>query len=248
MRFRLHRKPETAIEKEIMEIIEKNGKLFSFFPVYLAAFVLVERVIPVKTYHVMHCALDDSIPFCEYFVIPYLLWIVLDIGVAIYTYRAQYQEFERLVYSFILGSFICFAIFLLYPSCQNLRPVLDADKNFFSWVVSIIYFVDTNTNVFPSMHIIGSMILLFCLKRVDVIKKRKLPMFITYAVIISICLSTVLLKQHSVIDVAGGFVVSYIIWFVYYSESPIKKELLLKWVGLRINRLKKKRRFKKCGL
>lgn len=27
-----------------------------------------------------HCALDDVIPFCEYFLIPYLFWFAFPVG------------------------------------------------------------------------------------------------------------------------------------------------------------------------
>ena len=55
-------------------------KLLLFWPVFGLAFLALERFRPHAAYHVMHCALDDAIPFSEWALIPYLLWFVYLIG------------------------------------------------------------------------------------------------------------------------------------------------------------------------
>ena len=45
----------------------------SYFVVYMIWFVWLESRAD-EPYHVIHFPLDDYIPFCEYFIIPYLLW------------------------------------------------------------------------------------------------------------------------------------------------------------------------------
>ena len=40
---------------------------------YLLGFFWLENKV-TKNYHIIHMPLDDMIPFCEYFVIPYFLW------------------------------------------------------------------------------------------------------------------------------------------------------------------------------
>jgi len=47
-------------------------------------------------------------------------------------------------------------IFLLWPSCQELRPAAFPRDNLFTRCVALLYASDTNTNVFPSEHAIGS--------------------------------------------------------------------------------------------
>lgn len=46
--------------------------------IYMPWFILLEKYIPADFpgLHIMHCPLDDIIPFCEWFVIPYLLWFL----------------------------------------------------------------------------------------------------------------------------------------------------------------------------
>ena len=48
--------------------------LYSAF--YLVGFSLVERAGHIH-YHMIHTWLDDQIPFCEYFIVPYYLWFGL---------------------------------------------------------------------------------------------------------------------------------------------------------------------------
>lgn len=61
-------------------------KLLLFWPVFGLAFLALERFRPHAAYHVMHCALDDAIPFSEWALIPYLLWFVYLIGALAYTF------------------------------------------------------------------------------------------------------------------------------------------------------------------
>ena len=45
--------------------------------VYFALYFITEKFIPPETCHVVHSPLDDLIPFCEFFVIPYVFWYFL---------------------------------------------------------------------------------------------------------------------------------------------------------------------------
>lgn len=51
-----------------------------FWPVYLLRYFLVEHWNPAQTYHVMHCFLDDWIPFQEGFIVFYASWYFLIVG------------------------------------------------------------------------------------------------------------------------------------------------------------------------
>ncbi len=48
--------------------------LLIYAPIYMIWFSHLERT--VKHYKLIHVALDDYIPFCEVFIVPYLLWFV----------------------------------------------------------------------------------------------------------------------------------------------------------------------------
>lgn len=70
----------------------------SYFVIYLIWFVWLESRAS-KPYHVIHFPLDDYIPFCEYFVIPYFLWFVYIAAVFFMAVRQGSPEFLQ-VYCF----------------------------------------------------------------------------------------------------------------------------------------------------
>ena len=52
---------------------------------YFSFYFLTENLIPLEICHPMHCALDDLIPFCEYFAVFYVFWYALVFGSLLYT-------------------------------------------------------------------------------------------------------------------------------------------------------------------
>ena len=48
--------------------------LLLYWPVILTGYFIAQRVALKTGYTVIHCALDDIIPFCEVFIIPYFIW------------------------------------------------------------------------------------------------------------------------------------------------------------------------------
>ena len=64
--------------------------LLSYGFLYLPWFCYLERTVKAG-YHIMHVTLDDYIPFCEYFVIPYLMWF-LYVGSAILFFLFKSKE------------------------------------------------------------------------------------------------------------------------------------------------------------
>lgn len=176
-----------------------------FWPAYLSAFILTEKfVTPIYD---IYCPLDDYIPFCEFFVIPYVLWYALLAFVSIYTLFYDVKAFKKFYAFLSITSAITFLIYIIFPNMQNLRPNTFARDNIFVNFMKNLYSIDTNTNVCPSIHVIFSLGMLFALwnsKHFCTSLWRALSAAVTVAV----CLSTVFLKQHSLIDVFAGCVLS----------------------------------------
>ena len=79
-----------------------------------------------------------------------------------------------------------------------------SDRN--TVVMAFIYSLDTNTNVLPSLHVIGSMGAAFglCSSGRNHSAAAKLAIAVL-ALLVSI--STVFVKQHGIVDVLAGFAV-----------------------------------------
>ena len=104
-----------------------------------------------------------------------------------------------------VGMSICLLICWLFPNGTDFRPHIDANKNWASFLVSKIYLVDTNTNVFPSIHVYNSIATHIAIRKSEHLAKYKLLSILSLILTVSICLSTVFLKQHSIIDVSCLF-------------------------------------------
>ena len=97
-------------------------KLLFGWVLYFAAYFLTENLIPVENCHVIHCGLDDIIPFCEWFIIPYVLWYPLIIFSLGYFALYNVDSFKKLQTFIMITQLVATIIYIVYPNCQNLRP------------------------------------------------------------------------------------------------------------------------------
>ena len=177
-------------------------KLLLGWVVYFVFYFLTENLIPVESCHLIHSWLDERIPFNEFFFIPYCFWyllIVISLG-----YFALYDipNFRNLQIFITITQVVAMTVYILYPSYQDLRPTEFVRDNFFTHLAALIYRADTPTGVCPSLHVAYSLGIGSCwLKEKQAGKVWKA--FVVFSVIV-ISLSTAVVKQHSVIDIAAA--------------------------------------------
>ena len=199
-------------------------KLLLGWVVYFLFYFLTENFIPVENCHVIHSALDDRIPFNEFFFIPYCFWYLLIVISLVYFALYDVENFKNLQIFIIITQVVAMTVYILYPSVQNLRPTEFARDNFFTWLAGIIYTLDTPTGVCPSLHVAYSLGIGSCwLKEKSASKLWK--GFVVFSVIL-ISLSTAVVKQHSVIDIAAALPVGLlaeILVFGKYWKNKLRK-------------------------
>ena len=178
-------------------------KLLLYWPLFGLLFFFVERLSPVEEYFPIYCTLDDLIPFCEFFLIPYLFWFVYLVGMHLYTLLCDVAIFRRFMWFIILSYSAAILIYLLFPTCQELRPAAFERDNPFTRFLFYFYQFDTHTNVCPSIHVIGSAAVWCASLRIQRFQTPawRLAFGISGALI---CASTVFLKQHSTVDVLAA--------------------------------------------
>lgn len=195
-------------------------KLLLYWPLYGLLFLFVERFYQVEHYTVMHCALDDLIPFCEWFLIPYLYWFVYLVGMHLYTLLYDVDSFKRMMKYIMLTYTVAIVTYLIWPTCQELRPETFERDNFLTRFIAGFYQFDTNTNVCPSIHVIGSLAVmeagLWC-KRLS---KPCKACFVITAILI--CLSTAFMKQHSVLDILAALPICILGHFLFFRKERAK--------------------------
>ena len=115
----------------------------------------------------------------------------------------------------MIGFGLCLLICVIFPNGQDLRPAEFERQNFFTDIIGLIYAADTNTNVLPSMHVVGAMA---CCYAVFHSKALSSPWLRAGTIVLTVLvnLSTVLIKQHSFLDVIAGLILSGILYFIIY--------------------------------
>ena len=177
-------------------------KLLGSWLAYFALYVLTERLIPAESCRVVHCALDDLIPFCEVFVIPYVFWYLLIAGSLLYFLLYNVDSFKKLQTFIIITQVVAMAVYILFPNRQDLRPLEFPRDNLLTQGVAFLYSVDTSTNVCPSLHVAYSVGIASTWVKEEGVSRGWKAFIVAAAVLI--CLSTVFIKQHSVVDMAAA--------------------------------------------
>ena len=196
----------------------KHAWLLLYAFIYLPWFCYLEKTV-TRNFHVMHASLDDLIPFNEYFIVPYLLWF-LYVGAAIFYFLITSKEdYYKLCIFLFSGMTISLIICTFFRNGTDLRPVIDPDKNIFTALVAYIYRTDTCTNVFPSIHVYNSIGVHIAVARSERLRGHRLIRLGSGLLMISICMATVFLKQHSVIDLIGAVILAYVIYGIVYGYS-----------------------------
>lgn len=185
----------------------KHLLILSYFVIYLAWFSYVEKAVTTH-FHVIHVTIDDYIPFCEYFIIPYVLWFGYVAWGVVHSAIHSKEDYFKLCGVLFTGMTIFLIISTVYPNGHYLRPRYFAHHNFCTTIVGWLYSTDTATNLFPSIHVYNSLAVHFFVMNSKDFKDKKTVRIMSLVLCISIILATMFLKQHSAFDVATAFVLA----------------------------------------
>ncbi len=183
--------------------------------IYLAWFHYLEVNTP-RHYQLIHMAVDDYIPFCELFVIPYFLWFAyVSVTVVYFFFKSKEDYYKTCVFLFT-GMTIFLMISTFWPNGHHLRPAVMPRDNVFTGLLGMLYKVDTPTNLWPSIHVYNSLGAHFAIVKSKAFEKRKGIRIASFLLSSSIIASTVLIKQHSMFDVMTAFVMAAVMYAVVY--------------------------------
>lgn len=192
-----------------------------FWPAFGLRYLLIEQYRPSGGYYPVSCPVDAWIPFLEGFIIPYFLWHVCIIGMHLWLCFQDVPAFRRYSHYLIVSMSISTAAFLLFPTCQNLRPDVFPRNNLLTKAVQLLYQMDTNTNVCPSEHVIGAVGFLLAALHSKKLRKSKSLIWVGLAAFLTAA-ATVFLKQHSVLDVAAAIPVCAAGYVFAFSDFSIR--------------------------
>ncbi len=159
--------------------------------------------------------LDERIPFIQEFVVPYLLWFIFVPYGVIYVGMNSKKDFYKLFLFLFGGIAVSNLAFIIFPNAQGLRPTISSDDPF-STLVRLIYAVDTPTDVCPSLHVLISIAINAALQHSQTFSESRFRKAAAHTLTILICLSTVFIKQHAVLDVFCAMIVSTFFYIPLY--------------------------------
>ena len=186
--------------------------------IYMTWFAWLEKNT-TGHYRIIHMAADDYIPFCEVFVIPYFLWFAYVSAVVIYFFFKNKEDYYRTCIFLFTGMTIFLIVSTLWPNGQHLRPAVMPRDNIFTRMVAALYRTDTPTNLWPSIHVYNSLGAHFAVMNNETLSGKKWVRRGSLILCVSIILSTMFIKQHSMFDVLMAFIMGAVMYAaVYYYD------------------------------
>ena len=171
--------------------------------------------------HSLVTAVDKGIPFDKIFVVPYAAWYLFIFAILVWFMFKDRDLYFTAILAIVTGLFISFAIFSVFQTSVP-RPVI-LGHDFFSRLTRIIYHFDAPYNGFPSIHVMTSFVVFLGSKRAMRFS-RKIPL-LAQGMAVLVILSTLFLKQHTLLDVAGGLMLGGIL-FVLSSKAVSALKLI----------------------
>lgn len=174
-----------------------------YLPCYLSYFAWLQTRTPEAV--IIESSIDQMIPTVPLFFIPYALWWGLFPGALLYFLHKDKADFLKLCFVLFGGYTVCLFVYTVAPNGLQLREPLagsDLCTKGILWLRSI----DPPYNVCPSMHVSSTVAIDLTTR-----SSRHVPRWGKWLISIIaflIILSTMFIKQHSVIDVIWGFLVS----------------------------------------
>ena len=197
--------------KQVMNWIKTHRYCLAglYMLVFLSGFFLLQLHEPSDV-HIIHCAVDDLIPFNEWFVLPYFLWYAWVPVFMIYFMIKDREAYLRLCFVMFAGATFCLFVYLLAPNGLNLRQEITS-QNFCAQIVRFLRSVDPPNNVCPSIHVSSTVAVHLTICHAASVRNKKPIRTLSWIVTILICLSTMFIKQHSLVDVLCGWILSLIL-------------------------------------
>ena len=204
--------------------------VFLYWLIYLPWFGWLERTVTTRFY-VIGSEWDRLIPFCEVFVVPYLLWFPFVTAVILWFFFRNREDFYRLTAHLYAGMTLFLVVCTIFPNGLMLRPAVLPRDNIFTDLVRMIWAVDTPTNVLPSLHAYNSVSCCIAVFRSEELREKKGVQAATLGLTAAIILSTLFIKQHSLVDVACALSLAWVFYEVIYQTEPRTRRQLAREHG-----------------
>lgn len=188
--------------------------------IYMLWFSHLEKTVTTH-YQVIHMGIDDYIPFCELFVVPYFLWFAYVAVAVVLLFFTDKTEYYKTCVFLCTGMTIFLIISTLWPNGHHLRLTEMPRDNIFTQMVQGLWQTDTPTNLWPSIHVYNSIGAHLAITHSKVLSNKKGIKIGSFVLAVSIILATVFIKQHSVFDMLTAFVMAAVMYVLVYRADLV---------------------------
>jgi membrane-associated phospholipid phosphatase len=134
----------------------------------------------------------------------YLFLIVLPVLVV-----RDEQHIQHTVWAYLFVWLSAYGIFICYPTVAS-RPVELKGDGFGVWGLGLLYSADPPYNCFPSLHVAHSFVSAFTCLRL-----HRAVGLVSCGAALLVGVSTMLTKQHYILDVVAGVVLAFIAYVAF---------------------------------
>ncbi|MCI9092795.1 MAG: phosphatase PAP2 family protein [Coprobacillus sp.] len=200
----------------------KHAWVFLYFIIYVPWYFGIQYRSNI-VFHDIYTFIDQSIPFIAWFVLPYVYWYLFVAGTIAYLFFTNKSDFYKCVAFLFIGMTICLIAFTIYPTSFNHRPLTLEGNSFCRFLVNFIYTADKSQNVCPSIHVFNSIGCAIALLKCEKLSHHNGIKLLAIISAILITLSTMFIKQHSIIDAVMAGILSIILYVLVYKVDYTKK-------------------------
>lgn len=208
--------------------------LFNHFPLlYLFSIPLLHNIYvylntnPTDATNIM-TTVDYSIPFIPQFIVPYISWYFFIFYYLVYFYQKDRKIYYESLIAINFGMIFCYLFYFFFQTTVS-RPILIANE-LFTNLVRFIYTNDQPYNSFPSIHVLTTFVIMYGIYKSEI--NSFLNRYFVYVFGFLIIVSTVFVKQHSILDGFGSIVLVLFTFTVVrklaLAEFLMDKEKVLK--------------------
>jgi membrane-associated phospholipid phosphatase len=182
------------------------GILFLLWIILMTTGALTAHFINQATAFNLATPLDFEIPLMTPFVLFYLFFLFYGLSVFWYA-RKDVELLRKSAFAWLFLILISEVIWLIFPTYLA-RPTI-VSQNIFDKILQIIYVNAPPFCDFPSLHVSGTALSLLILNRMKRADGLIVPGILTI-------ISTLLVKQHYIINLIAGIVLAYVVYVLFF--------------------------------
>lgn len=179
-------------------------------------YIFIAETAPGRTLHVPEIALDRMLPVQPAWALVYGSLYLFLVVLPIFVVR-QEEHIRRTFLAYLFVWLTAYVFFLAYPTVAP-RPTQVIGDGFVAWGLRFLYSADPPYNCFPSLHVAHSFVSALTVSRVH----RGVGTVATLSASL-VAVSTLFTKQHYILDVVAGMLLSFVAYLIFLRNVPRDK-------------------------